>query len=83
MDAMREILQLQAHSRTISLTLPEAFAGKHLEVIVLPFDEQAARPAAEPPHGPRRAPSPLLRGTRITGDIQAPAIDPEDWSSLR
>ena len=47
------------------------------------FDEQAARPAAEPQHGPRRAPSPWLRGTRITGDIQAPAIDPEDWSTLR
>ena len=82
MYALREVLQLQGKSRTISLTLPESFVAQQVEVIVLPIEDQPAGPSLGV-RQPRRTPSPLLRGTRITGDIVSPAVDPEDWSALR
>lgn len=76
MQALRMIEQVNNH--TLTLTMPEAFWQKRVEVIVLPcVDEITTQPVT------RRKPSPLLADTRITGDIVSPVCAPEEWDALK
>lgn len=76
MQALRTIEQVNDHSLTIDL--PEFFWKKRVEVIVFPIDDNEKQGKAV-----RRKPSPLLAATRITGDIIAPAVLPEEWVALK
>ncbi len=79
MNALRELVDV--HGRTVTIHLPANFHAKRVEVIVLDADLPAASTEPKPASRPR--PSPLLAGTRITGDIMSPAADAEDWDALK
>ncbi|MDH4481139.1 MAG: hypothetical protein QE279_00340 [Rhodoferax sp.] len=79
MDAIRELLTVEG--RTVTITLPDHFHAKRVEVIVLNADEQLA-PTPKLAFSGRR-PSPLLAGTRIVGDIMAPVVADADWDTLK
>ncbi len=78
MDAIRELVDVK--DRTVTVTLPESFTSRRVEVIVLPANEMA--PNAKP-QGTRRHPSPLLAGTVIAGDLMAPVVPDNDWDVLK
>lgn len=75
MEAIRRIEQVKGNQ--VTLTLPDHFRGKRVEVIVLPVEE------APTDQGIRRRASPAVGDTRILGDIVAPAVPEEDWDALR
>lgn len=79
MDAIRALVTVEG--RTVTLTVPEHFRGRRVEVIVLDAD-QSADPVRATAQGQRR-PSPLLAGTRIVGDIMSPVVEAEDWDALK
>jgi hypothetical protein len=79
MDAIRELAMVK--DRTATITLPDHFHARRVEVIVLDADDPAT-PAAKSPAGGRQ-PSPLLAGTRIVGDIMSPVVDADDWDALK
>ena len=60
MEAIRELLDV--NDRTVTLTLPESFTSRRVEVIVLPVQEDIPQPEKA---GARRSPSPLLAGTVV------------------
>jgi len=78
MEAIRELLDV--NDRTVTLTLPESFTSRRVEVIVLPVQEDIPQPEKA---GARRSPSPLLAGTVIAGDLIAPVVPDSDWDALK
>lgn len=76
MEALRLIVTPQ--QRQLVIDLPESLAAGDCEVIVLPAMTPMPRSDAQV----RRQPSARLRGTRITGDLQAPAVPDADWDAL-
>jgi len=79
MDAIRQLVYVQG--RTVTIRLPDHFHARRVEVIVLNADEVLATSAPQRPI--RRRPSPLLAGTRITGDIMSPVVEDDDWDVLK
>ena len=79
MDAIRQLVWVQG--RTATIRLPDHFHVMRVEVIVLNADEVLAASAPQLPN--RRRPSPLLAGTRITGDIRSPVVEDDDWDALK
>jgi len=80
MEALRQIAKVE--DNILTLRLPESFRAMRVEVIILPADETIASTETEATVV-RRRPSPKLKGTRITGDIMAPAVPEEDWDALK
>jgi hypothetical protein len=76
MEAVRETVDVI--DNTVTLTLPAGFLARRVEVIVLPAANQAGATQAT-----FRQPSALLAGTKIIGDIMAPAVDAADWNALQ
>jgi hypothetical protein len=76
MEAIRETVDVI--DNTVTLTLPAGFLARRVEVIVLPAANQAS--ATQPT---LRQPSALLVGTKIIGDIMAPAVDAGEWKALQ
>lgn len=75
MNALREVLPVV--DGVVTIQVPPEFRARQVEVIVLDVGEP---PAA--PQGAGRKPSPALAGTRILGDIMAPAVAAQDWDAL-
>lgn len=76
MQALRAIKDI--HEHTLTLELPEFFWKKRVEVIVLPLEDQEPSTSVI-----RRKPSPLLAGTRITGDLVASTCPDNEWEALQ
>ncbi len=78
MEAVRETVDVVG--RSVTILLPDTFAARRVQVIVLPAPEQDTAPPAQ---RLKRQPSPLLAGTRIIGDIMGPVVDDDDWHALK
>ena len=78
MEAIRETVDVVG--RSITILLPDDFAARRVQVIVLPAPEQDIAP---PDQRLKPRPSPLLAGTRIIGDIMGPVVDDDDWDALK
>jgi len=79
MQAIRQLVQVK--DGTLTLQVPSSFEAQEVEVIVLPVGEVPAQDAGA--SVVRRRPSPALKGTRILGDLMAPAVPESDWDALR
>jgi hypothetical protein len=78
MEAIRLIAE--PINQQLVINLPPSMACRHLEVIVLPANEQNAIPKVVM----RNTPSPMLAGTVILhDDLIVPACPEEDWDVLR
>lgn len=75
MNALREVLPVV--DGVITIQVPPGFKARQVEVIVLDVDE-----LPDATHRAGRRPSPALAGTRILGDIMAPAVAAQDWDAL-
>lgn len=75
MEAIRRIEQVKGNQ--VTLTLPDHFRDKRVEVIILPIDEMPAE------RTPRRRAAAELADTRILGDIVSPAVPADEWDALR
>lgn len=80
MEAIRQITQLE--NNVLMLRLPASFKAKRVEVIVMPAEEDVMS-SVDGVTEIRRRPSPKLKGTRIIGNIMAPAVPEEDWDVLK
>lgn len=79
MEAVRQIVQVK--NGMLSLELPPSFEAQQVEVIVLPVESRFGQQDRE--GAAIRRPSPKLKGTRILGDIMAPAVPESDWDALK
>jgi|GEM_PF-5514372 len=77
MEALRQIRRVHGHS--LSVTLPESFREKWVEIIVLPLPPSPVDVSATS----RRRPPPELSDCEIKGDIMAPTTKETDWDALR
>lgn len=77
MQAIRETLDVV--DGKVVVHIPRGFSSGRVEIIVLP----ATGKSADAPAPCGRQPSSLLAGTRITGDIMAPVLAPDEWHALR
>ena len=75
MEAIRRIEQVKGNQ--VTLTLPDHFRDRRVEVIVLPLDETPAE------RTPRRRAAAELADTRILGDIISLAVPADEWDALR
>lgn len=80
MEAIREITQVE--NNLLTLRLPLSFKAKRVEVIVMPAEESMMSSEGACA-GARRKPSPMLKGTKIIGDIMSPAVPEGDWDALK
>lgn len=79
MDAIRELVNVEG--RTLTIRLPDHFHAKRVEVIVLDASEPDRTASAGTTVSSQ--PSALLAGTRILGDIMAPAVEADAWDALK
>ena len=78
MEAVRETVDVVG--RSVTILLPDTFAARRVQVIVLPAPEQDTAPPAQ---RLKPQPSPLLAGTIIHDDLIEPAVDADDWDALK